>query len=116
MFVMKKGFSGHNFPAPGTIFVWHNRMAVYLQNAAKGDLMLDHYGNLTTRNIWDDVTHKELPFNQHRAGNTLALIGSDGWLLTNEGAQFILENCPPENNSDIRKLGIVSRVEEKRES
>lgn len=85
MHVMHKSFCGDKEVSPRTPIAWHTKMAVYLMNAAKGDLMLDHHGNLTLRNIWGE-DHRELPFNQHTPRGLMALIGSEGWIITMEGA------------------------------
>jgi len=89
MHVMTKGFCGD---MPVANQAWNTKMVTYLMNGAKGDLMLDHHGNLTSRVTYDTETFDNLPFNQHKAGEVLALIGQDGWLLTRAGARYILEN------------------------
>jgi hypothetical protein len=102
--ITTKSFCGDRLPVPGTTFEWHTKMVAYLMNAAKGDLMLDNHGNLTTRDVNDYENFKELPFSQHRQGQLLAVIGSEGWLLTRAGASFLIENCPPERKSDLQRL------------
>jgi hypothetical protein len=82
----------------------HNDMVAYLMNAARGDLILDRQGNLCTRNIWNLVDYSELPFDQHTSCDLLARISAEGWILTPDGAQFILENCPPESQRKINYL------------
>jgi hypothetical protein len=86
---------------------WQTAMVTDLMYSANGDLILDAHGNLCSRNVWgpDD---KELPWAQHRIGNRLATLSRLGWMLTRYGADFILENCPPDKTSDIRKLEAIA--------
>lgn len=109
MHVITKSFCGDMSIPVGTSQAWHTATVVGLMNSAKGDLMLDRFGNLTDRNIWG-TDYQELPFDQHTPNNTMAMIGRDGWLLTKHGAQFILENCPPDRKADVRRLSIVAGV------
>lgn len=109
MLVQKKGFTADIMPFHTQ--AWNTRIVVQLMNSAKGDLMLDIYGNLTSRQTYDPETFKDLPFEQHRVGSyTMALIGRDGWVLTPDGAQFIIENCPPENTNDLRILRRIADI------
>jgi hypothetical protein len=78
--------------------------------SAMGDLILTRRGDLATRVFYDLTTLKDLPFDQHTPGTVLAIIGLTGWTLTPEGAQFILEKCPPNNPLKVRNLvAIASR-------
>ena len=94
---------------------FHNSTVTLLMWQANGDLILDRRGNLCTRNVWDDdeLPGKELPWQQHRPGMRLATLSGDGWTVTRDGAQFILENCPPDRAADCRKLNqIISEARE----
>lgn len=105
MYVCSKEFSGQ---VTVPMQAWNTRIVTALLNSAKGDLMLDANGNLTDRITYDPDTFKDLPFNEHKAGNVLALIGYDGWLLTGAGANWILENCSLNSKFDIRKLRAIA--------
>ena len=84
---------------------WHNRMVAMLFNSAKGDLILSSGGDLCDRNIWSDAA--ELSWEQHTVGSVLATIGGTGWTLTPNGADYVLENCPPGSTQDRNKLGFI---------
>ena len=90
---------------------WHTRIVTELLYCACGDLALDARGHLTTKTTYDYEAGKELPAGQFRHGDKLALISREGWTLTPNGAQFILENCPPEGNRnyDMYWLRAVAR-------
>jgi hypothetical protein len=83
---------------------WHNRIVTQFMQSARGDLILDRIGHLHYREMNNFETGKELPWAQHGLGEMLAEISRDGWMLLPNGAQFILENCPPDNESDLRRL------------
>lgn len=108
MYVTTKSFRGDKPFVVGTP-AWHTKIVVKLMCGAMGDLMLDRYGNLATRETHDHDTRLPLPFNQHNVGETLALIGQEGWMLTAYGAQWILENLPPDSRADLAKLNTISK-------
>jgi len=81
----------------------HNRLVTALMNSAKGDLILNNRGHVCYRRMYDEVTGKDLPFAQHTCREILAYITSEGWLLSSDGAQFILENCGHEKR-DVKWL------------
>jgi hypothetical protein len=87
---------------------WHTAQVVALMNGARGDLMLDHNGDLFTRDTWCAETYKELPYAQHTPRECVARVSRDGWTLTADGAEFILQNLPPERKVDAVKLRAVA--------
>ncbi len=97
-----------------TTQAWHTRMVTSLMHSACGDLILSRHGNLCSRDSLDDtdVGFCDLPWAQHKVGMTLAWIAIGGWVLTADGAQWILENCPPKRSAqtDLRRLREVALV------
>lgn len=89
---------------------WHNRIVTRLMYSGNGDFILDAHGNLCTRIEYDLDTFKSLPWAEHKIGDRLAILSREGWTLTVIGAQFILENCPPDKLYDERQLERVAMV------
>lgn len=89
----------------------HTRIVTELMMSACGDLILDKRGNLCYRRMHDADTWADLSWEQHGIGDKLADITRAGWALTADGAQFILENCPPEpgRRGDRRFLEALAR-------
>lgn len=83
---------------------FNDKMTAYLFNAAKGDLILNRFGNLCARSCYHPDTLRDLPFNEHTPGVVLATIDPQGWQLTEDGAEWILENCPPSSVRDVNRL------------
>jgi hypothetical protein len=92
---------------------WHTYIVTELLMSACGDLALNGAGHLTTKRTYDLVSLKELPAGQFQHGETLARIGRCGWTLTAAGAEFILDNCPPEadRRHDISRLERIAKGE-----
>lgn len=89
----------------------HTRLTVALMSAAMGDLMLiPGNGSLAYRETYDESTGRDYPREISKPGQVLARISAAGWTLTAQGAQFILENCPPINARDLAALRAIAEA------
>jgi hypothetical protein len=71
-------------------------MVTSLMVSAMGDLMLvPNSGSLAYRETYNEATLTDLPIEIARPREILATISGKGWRLTARGADFILDNCPP---------------------
>ena len=88
---------------------WQTKIVTELLMSACGDLTLNRRGDLARKETCDEEWN-DLPAGQYRYGDVLAQITREGWKLTADGAQFILENCCPHQGYDLRCLRHVAQA------
>jgi len=88
----------------------HSRLVTSLMHSACGDLCLNARGDLARKESFD-ADWNELPAGQYRPGAVLAHISRNGWELSADGAQFILENCSFDRRDEKLLVAVARGVE-----